>query len=838
MGVVLRAYDTTLNREVAVKVMLGNAAQEGQNNRFLREAELTGKLEHPGIVPVHFRGKDADGHDFFSMKLVTGEELGKILDQWHAGDKVLRREYPLSRLISIFERICETVGFAHSQGVIHRDLKPGNIMVGEHGEIWVLDWGLAKELGNQDAPPAANVTASKEELLKTTRTQRPPANGLTLDGATVGTPQFMSPEQARGETLDFRSDIFALGGLLCYVLNGKTAVRGTSAQECMANLASGRIVPLKKLEKGRHIPPPLTAIASKCLSPQPERRYQTVPALLADLRAWQRDEPISALRDTLWMRLSRWSRHHRLLLTAGGATGVLLLTIVAAGAAYVAHATQDRLAAEESARTAEARRLAAEAEKEKEALARLHAENEAQKALLARAAQAKRRMDAYVPFGKGQDLILRGQKPEEAERHFREALEIDGEFPEAQFGLGDALRRQGLMKAAAEAYLSANASAEKLRSEPWTQALLAAAFAFNGGGYFDDSDKIFVRAAAIEGDEPLTLVGRVYALVRLGRLSEAETTARKAVHLAPHLWETHFSLGYIFREKTALGMLPGADGANLSLQSLNKAWELDPQQAELNCFLAIVLGGSSNPELSKLALKYFDRTVELEPLNGFRHLNRANYYRQIGKTKEFEADFAKAVELRCPEECILVFSAMRMADTAEQAFVNMKKALEKSTAHANTIINFIGMGLNVGKYAEVRPHFERLRREIPEHPEIAYLEACYALVNGNNSEALRKIQECVRIAPYSSKKRLFHAQMLHRAGKPKEALTEVRLAIELEPHNFATRVLYVHCLADDDRLEDAQAELEKALKDFPAKERELRQLSADLIKRAQARNKD
>jgi len=199
MGVVYAAHDLTFEREVAIKVM-----HFGQNaGRFMVESKVTAQLPHPGVPPVHTLGTLADGRPFLAMKLIRGRTLGDELKAGGRGD--------LGRLLGVFERICETVGFAHSRGIMHRDLKPSNVMVGDFGEVLVMDWGLAKQVGSkaeddhEHGPPGIH------------------DGGLTatVAGSVKGTPAYMAPEQARGEAVDVRADVFALGGILAVLLTGQ-----------------------------------------------------------------------------------------------------------------------------------------------------------------------------------------------------------------------------------------------------------------------------------------------------------------------------------------------------------------------------------------------------------------------------------------------------------------------------------------------------------------------------------------------------------------------------------------------------------------------------------------
>lgn len=211
MGVVARAYDKSVGRHVAVKLIRHRDAfaRAASRARFLREARITGRLEHPGIVAVHQIGELDDGEPYFVMKLVEGQTLKAILQKrsW-ASDE-------LQTFLRIFRQVCEAVGYAHTKGIIHRDLKPGNIMVGAFGEVQVMDWGLAKVLDATNPDPAPEPS---EPLSLTGHGTL----GETRSGQVIGTAAYMSPEQARSDLthIDRRTDVFALGAILCEILTG------------------------------------------------------------------------------------------------------------------------------------------------------------------------------------------------------------------------------------------------------------------------------------------------------------------------------------------------------------------------------------------------------------------------------------------------------------------------------------------------------------------------------------------------------------------------------------------------------------------------------------------
>ena len=335
MGSVLTARDEKLGRDVAMKVMLRPAAGEAERQRFLQEARVLGQLAHPNIVPIHDLATDAHGRLFFTMKLVQGGTLNDVLRQLQAGEVETLARYPLTRLLTIFQKVCDAVAFAHSRGIIHRDLKPQNIMVGEFGEVLVMDWGLAKILPGSAVAAGAGRTAAPDEAtprpIAVPATSGPPlASGAlnseataatgsyaTLEGAVLGTPNYMSPEQAEGQIseLDARADIYSLGGILYALLTLRPPVEGASLAEILANVKRGQITPPSACNAGRsdlrarrrpggelrepplpvrlphlpdrRVPAALSAVAMKALRPDKTQRYQDVAALSAEVEAYQ-----------------------------------------------------------------------------------------------------------------------------------------------------------------------------------------------------------------------------------------------------------------------------------------------------------------------------------------------------------------------------------------------------------------------------------------------------------------------------------------------------------------------------------------------------------------------
>jgi serine/threonine protein kinase/formylglycine-generating enzyme required for sulfatase activity len=373
MGAVIRVWDEDLRRTLAMKVVLGKEDKAGKGptppvdsktlGRFLEEAQITGQLDHPGIVPVHELGLGSDGQVYFTMRLVKGEDLRAIYGHVASGHE----EWNTTRALSVMLKVCEAMAYAHSKGVIHRDLKPANIMVGRYGEVYVMDWGLARVAGQKDLhdlrlkdQPQPGTSQSVRTERREERAESPDSPLVTMDGDVMGTPAYMPPEQARGELAQLgpHSDVYAVGAMLYHLLLVRYVEmpyvpRGARMSQSRVLMLVQEGAPTALFKFDKTIPAPLVAIVEKAMSRDITRRYRDMEALSKDLRAYIEGRVVQAYETGTWAETKQWVKRNKPL-AASIAAGVLVLV---GGIALVlqqsARANQNAVAAQENAEVAE-----------------------------------------------------------------------------------------------------------------------------------------------------------------------------------------------------------------------------------------------------------------------------------------------------------------------------------------------------------------------------------------------------------------------------------------------------------------------------------------------------
>jgi len=343
MGKVVRGWDEDLRRDVALKVHR-HLGDDRSQRRFVEEAQIAGQLDHPGIVPIHELGIDADGRPFFAMKLVRGRDLGDLLDLVPSETDGWSR----TRVLNVLLRVCEAMAYAHDKGVVHRDLKPQNIMVGRFGEAYVMDWGLARVAQARNAEGDGSPLDTVRREIEAEQCDDP-SPLLTRDGEVVGTPAYMAPEQANGgaDHATPAADIYAIGAMLYQLLAGHIPYSppGTTltANKMVDAVRTGPPTPVPEA-----VPAELRAICDRAMARSIEARYSSMMALAEDLRAFLESRVVAAYRTGSLAELRKWIDRNRALAISSVLLVIVLLTssIVATQLWLTAEGAREVVAAE------------------------------------------------------------------------------------------------------------------------------------------------------------------------------------------------------------------------------------------------------------------------------------------------------------------------------------------------------------------------------------------------------------------------------------------------------------------------------------------------------------
>jgi formylglycine-generating enzyme required for sulfatase activity/serine/threonine protein kinase len=384
-GTVLRVFDEDLRRHLAMKVLRQQVWEQAQEARehvdtrslaqFLEEAQVTAQLDHPGIVPVHELGLDAEGRVYFTMKLVKGQTLQEVFELVARGAEGWTR----TRALSVLLRVCEAMAYAHAKGVIHRDLKPSNVMVGRYGEVYVMDWGLARTLERPDEKDVRVRPEAPSSIVHSERrkqaTSSPDPDLVTMDGDVIGTPAYMSPEQATGRVDEMgpAADVYAVGAMLYHLLAGhKPYVEPGMRLSSHAIWYQVRKGPPEALVKrAPDAPTELVAICEKAMAREWRERYADMGEVAEDLRAFLEHRVVAAYRTGAIAELRKWVERNKALSSSAAAAVLLLIAGLTTSLVFKASSDRNAMLARENAeeagkqasiaRTNEERALASEA---------------------------------------------------------------------------------------------------------------------------------------------------------------------------------------------------------------------------------------------------------------------------------------------------------------------------------------------------------------------------------------------------------------------------------------------------------------------------------------------
>jgi eukaryotic-like serine/threonine-protein kinase len=488
LGEVFVALDAELHREVALKQILEKHADDPDSRqRFVAEAEITGGLEHPGIVPVYSLGTYGGGRPYYAMRFIRGDSLKEAIDAFHGSaghaHRVVAdglatvgkahstatgtRALELRKLLRRFLDVCNAIDYAHSRGVIHRDLKPANIILGRHGETLVVDWGLAKAVGRADPSVGEQTIAPSSS-----------GSSETMPGSALGTPAYMSPEQAAGDLdrLGPRSDVYSLGATLYCLLTGRPPFEGEDLGEILRKVQAGEFRAPRQVDPA--LDKALDAICRKAMATKPADRYASGRALAEDVERWMADEPVTAYPEPWTRTLVRWLTRHRTGMT--GFAAAVLAGVVGLAAVLAVQSTANALL---SAALASERRA-------KNDLAAANSElSHSRAAVQARYDLA---VDAIKTFhtGVSEDFLLKQEQFKELrDRLLRSAADFYGKLgallgqatdaaarralAQSNFELAELTAKVGDEGAALAAHRSVLAAREALAAEPGAEAGLA-----------------------------------------------------------------------------------------------------------------------------------------------------------------------------------------------------------------------------------------------------------------------------------------------------------------------------------------------------------------------------
>lgn len=785
MGVVRKIRDKRLGRLAALKIMLSEKkADDRTEKRFIREAEITATLNHPSIPPVYEAGRTESGSLYLLMKLIDGQTLKELIEDYHDTG---RDPETLKGLIEALARACEAIAYAHEQGILHRDLKSENIMVGAFGEVLVMDWGLAKDIKDQDEIPELTDLS----LISEHEGQQ---SGLTLEGSVLGTPGYMSPEQANGSLLDERSDLFSLGAILCEILCGRPPIRGDTLLEFIVATISGPIPAPKDILSS--VSPELNSLAAHALALEKNDRPENVLAFLEDLKAWLQGQPLDSHRYSLREGTLRLARKHVGLLISS----VAFLFILIVALFFLNERMQQERVVEAARRVQTSQKLFNKAKNQ--ARRKLDPRN-IRETVVDALTFAGRSEDAMLAaaevygiakLDKDQEVILKqciSRHPPSYQARFRLHLLKSQSFKSQAFIMTDAFRE--LLKVA-----------EKRGDEN--------EFTWYGKGKEAHKNKEYKKAIeAFNQIEKYTTAfhqayldrGRAWAALKNNK--KALRDYDQAIRVKPDYSAAYNNRALI---KTDMGNRLGA------LDDYNLAIFLDSTNVQAYSNRGLLR--QSLKDLSG-AIEDFQRALKLHddgPLRRLLLLNRGSAYLEAGRTREALTDFTAVLKID-PKN----YQAQTMRG---QVFFLKKDYKEAIREYTQAILHNPERALAFLKRAEALAKLNQHEKAIEDYSLCIEKDpqSWRAYYNrGNSYTALQQYQkakadfeQCVRLNPSHASAHFNRARMNIKLGKLKDAMDDLNLALENNPtHSTALNnrgSLFAQFNQSDKALRDFDAAIE------------------------------
>ena len=735
MGVVMQVTDDRLRRRLALKVLL-RPDDHRAATRFVEEAQITGQLEHPNIVPVHELGTDADGRPWLAMKEVHGQTLRQWIEE--------RRDQPtpvtaedLGWMVDVISRICDGMSFAHWRGVLHRDLKPDNVMLGDFGEVLVMDWGLARAAGSPEEMMRAPMPpVDVGSMVRTDR--RESGSMLTVDGDVCGTPAFMAPEQANGKISQLcdATDIFAIGGILYAMLTLDAPYRGKSVVEVLAK-ASRRTLPSPhKRAPHRHIPRELDAIVEKAMAYNPDARYVDCAALKRDLQAYRNHEPITALRDGPAHRLIKAARRHPAAAIGMSLTAIFAAVIVTVAGLLLAQADfaeqEARIAKQESEQASQRERQA-----NLETLAR------------------DGRIEDLVAALGGTLLTQRDEVVSEFLRRTNEAIDAGGTVEGFIEGLGDERRR---FISAFEKLLAAHDRfGDAIPVEPTDYFYLG--ILYLNSDRAEDAIDMYLRALAINRDLAGVWHNLGTARETIGDQQGALEAYNEALRIEPE---------YFGAAMNRANVLRGLGRVRESLAEIDKLLRRDPGNWKL-----LANRGACHHRLgnAQQALDDFNAALETNPESSAALYNRGNLKRTTGDHDGAIADYTASIEID-PTFADAWFnrgvSRQATGDIAA-ALADYERTLELNDKAANVWSNRGLARRLLGDNAGARADFDRAIQLDPDSATALHNRGNLRIETGDLVGGLTDIERAIRGEPTKWELHVNKGMALARLGRRDDA---------------------------------------------------------------------
>jgi serine/threonine-protein kinase len=743
MGVVVLSHDRHMGRELALKVLPAEHRDRPQQvQRFLNEARITGRLQHPGIVPVYDQGELPDRRPYFTMKLVQGRTLAELLKE--RPDPA----HDLPRFLTIFEQVCQAVAYAHSRGVIHRDLKPHNVMVGAFGEVQVMDWGLAKVLAQKDD---GHGTASSNDS---------PSPVDTMPGEVMGTPAYMAPEQARGEAgaLDGRTDVFGLGAILCDILTGRPPFAGANSHEALARAQAGDHGEALARLGACGAEAELVRLAEACLAAEPSGRPADAGAVAAAMTAYlagvqERLRRAELERAAAQAKAREERKRRRLALGLAAAVVSLVAVGGGAGAWLRQQRAELRRGTESALVTAAGLRDAA---RWKEAADVLD--------------QAEGRLSAAAPAdlrprvaGARADLALAKQLDDIRQKR---ATLVDGKFDDqaADQDYAAAFRSAGLWREGDDE----EAVADRVRRSALRAQLVAA---------LDDWANAHV--------------GWPRRAWLLGVASRAGADEWGARFRDPQVWGDRDALQRLAGEArmsdlspqllTTVGLLMGS----LRLDAVSwwaQAQALHPNDFWLNYHLGIALRQAKRPAE---AVGYYRAALAVRPDSVAAHITLGNALKDQGKPDEAARAYRRALEL--DPGIALAHDNLGLALAArgrlDEAIAAHRRAVELAPEYADGHRN---LGLALDARGRLDEALDEYRRAVALKPRDAHTHNSMGMLYRKKDQlddAIAEFREALTLDPDRATVRVNLGLALDAKGRRREAIGEFRKAIDLDPRD-------------------------------------------------------